>query len=88
MNSSKKKLCVAGARLLASGWNCAEKKGLVLWRMPSLVPSFMLTKSVSHSSGSVSESTANPWFCDVTKHLSVPILLTGWLWERCPYLSL
>ena len=78
MNVSKRNSVSLGP-LDASGWNWAEKKGFVLWRMPSLVPSFMFMNSGSQSDGRESESTAKPWFCDVMKHLSVPACMTGWL---------
>ena len=42
----------------ASGWNWLENQGLVLCRMPSLEPSFMLTKSSSQSLPNVLASTA------------------------------
>ena len=87
MNSSKRNSVSTGP-LEASGWNWAEKKGRDLWRMPSLVPSFILTKSGSHSGLSVEASTAKPWFYDVMKQRSVPHIRTGWLWLRWPYLSL
>ena len=44
----------------ASGWNCVAKKGFERCRMPSLVPSFRLTKKGSQSAGSVVGSTAYP----------------------------
>ena len=44
--------------LQASGWNWALNQGKVLWRMPSLEPSFMFTNSGSQSSGKVDASTA------------------------------
>ena len=59
MNSSKMN-SVSFGPLEASGWNCAEKNGLDLWRIPSLVPSFMLMNNGSQSSGSVDWSTAYP----------------------------
>ena len=49
---------VSNGPLQASGWNCEEKKGFVLWRIPSFVSSFILTKSGSHSSPKVALSTA------------------------------
>src|SRR3989344_3538868 len=49
----------------ASGWNCTERHGLDLWRMPSLEPSFAFTNHSSHPAGSVFPSTAKPWFWDV-----------------------
>ena len=42
----------------ASGWNWTLKNGRVRARMPSLVPSFMLTNQGSQSAGSESSLTA------------------------------
>lgn len=44
--------------LHASGWNCEEKNGLVLCRMPSLEPSFILINNGSQSAPNVWLSTA------------------------------
>ena len=42
----------------ASGWNWEVNQGFVLWWIPSLEPSFMLTNSSSQSLPNVLESTA------------------------------
>ena len=62
MNSSNKNSVSLGPEL-ASGWNCAEKNGRVLWRMPSFVPSFMLTNSGSQSEGRESLSSVFEFVC-------------------------
>ena len=49
--------CPAGPGL-ASGWNCTLKNGHVRERMPSLVPSLMLTNQGSQSAGSDPSRTA------------------------------
>ena len=56
-NSSNKNSVSTGP-LQASGWNWTENQGCVLWRMPSLEPSFIFTNSGSQSAGSVESSTA------------------------------
>ena len=57
MNLSKRNSVSVGP-LEASGWNCTEKKRLLLCRRPSLVPSFMLMNRGSQSAPRVSPSTA------------------------------
>jgi carbamoyl-phosphate synthase large subunit len=42
----------------ASGWNWLENQGFTLWRIPSLEPSFIFTKSSSQSLPNVLASTA------------------------------
>lgn len=57
--------------------------------MPSLVASLALVKSGPHDgSGTLSTSTAKPWFCDVMKQRLVSSWVHGWLTPRLPYFIL
>ena len=72
----------------ASGWNCTLRNGSERWRIPSFEPSLALVNQASQPAGSVAGSTAKPWFCEVMKQRPVPSSRQGWLWPRCPNLSL
>src|SRR5262249_4056613 len=77
--------CGPGA---ASGWNCAARIGRGRGRNPSSVPSFKLRCVASTSAGSVSASTAKPWFWEVIATWPETRSWTGWLAPRWPNFSL
>mmetsp|Transcript_8900 Transcript_8900/g.26193 ORF Transcript_8900/g.26193 Transcript_8900/m.26193 type:complete len:246 (-) Transcript_8900:511-1248(-) len=56
--------------------------------MPSLEPSLRFSKIGIQPSGSLSASSAYPWFCGVMKQRLESRLTTGWFWPRLPKGSL